>query len=175
MLYQGCRPTEACQLQVRDIQQGELPCIHFTADGQEQRLKNASSKRIVPIHQQLLAMGFLDFVKRRQQNKHVQLFDLVPRGDDLDWSRDFRDDFGDLLDEIGFKAGERATAYSFRHTFIDELKQANVEEHIVSQIVGHKHQSMTYGRYGKLLPVELLVDAVNRFELDDSIEIQVLQ
>lgn len=34
---------------------------------------------------------------------------------------------------------------------------------------------MTFGRYGKMLPVELLVDAVNRFELDDSIEIQALQ
>ena len=61
----------------------------------------------------------------------------------------------------------RATAYSFRHTFTDELKRANVEEHVISEIVGHKHQNMTYGRYEKRLEPEQLVEAVNLFRLDD--------
>ncbi len=175
MLYQGCRPSEACQLQVRDIELGELPCIHFTDEADYQKLKNATSKREVPIHKRLIEMGFLEFVQQRQKVRKKQLFDLTPRGDDNYWSKDFRDDFGDVLDAIGFQAGIRPTAYSLRHTFIDELKQAYVEEHIVAQIVGHKLEGMTFGRYGKMLPVELLVDAVNRFELDDSIEIQALQ
>lgn len=41
------------------------------------------------------------------------------------------------------------------------------EEHVVSDIVGHKHQNMTYGRYGKRLEPELFVEAVNLFRLDD--------
>lgn len=109
-------------------------------------------------------MGFLTFVKQRQGRK--QRFDIVPRGDDKDWSKDFRYTFGDVLDAVGFKAGKRATAYSFRHTFIDELKRANVQEHLVSQIVGHQYQSMTYGRYGKRLDPELLVDALNHSTLE---------
>ena len=39
-----------------------------------------------------------------------------------------------------------ATPLSLRHTFTDKLKRENVEEHVVSEIVGHKHQNMTYGR-----------------------------
>lgn len=167
MLYHGCRPSEAYQLQVRDIQRGILPCIEFTDSGNVQRLKNASSKRVIPVHPKLLEPGFMQYVERRIKAKQRQLFDLTPRGDDKDWSKDYRDTFGYVLDTIGFKAGKRATAYSFRHTFIDELKRASVEEHLVSQIVGHKHQTMTYGRYGKQLEPEQLAEALNRFGLED--------
>ncbi|WP_233902189.1 site-specific integrase [Vibrio campbellii] len=167
MLYHGCRPSEACQIQVRDIQRGILPCIEFTDSGNVQRLKNASSKRVIPVHPKLLELGFMQYVERRIKAKQRQLFDLTPRGDDKDWSKDYRDTLGDVLDTIGFKAGKRATAYSFRHTFIDELKRASVEEHLVSQIVGHKHQTMTYGRYGKQLEPEQLAEALNRFGLED--------
>uniref|UniRef100_UPI0011B819CD tyrosine-type recombinase/integrase n=1 Tax=Vibrio kanaloae TaxID=170673 RepID=UPI0011B819CD len=59
----------------------------------------------------------------------------------------------------------RPTAYSFRHTFIDELKRSGVPEHIVSQIVGHRHNSMTFGHYGSVLEPEHLRDAVNNFKL----------
>ena len=53
-------------------------------------------------------------------------------------------------------ANARPTAYGFRHTFIDELKQKGVEESLVAQIVGHTHQSMTFGRYGKKYPMAKL-------------------
>ncbi|MCS0027479.1 tyrosine-type recombinase/integrase [Vibrio alginolyticus] len=166
MVLHGCRPSEACQLRVADIHiDGPLPIISFTDSGEQQHLKNLSSKRQVPIHKRLLESGFLDYVKERQLQKQAQLFDFIPRGKDTDWSKDFRDSMGDVLTACGFKAGIRPTAYSFRHTFVDELKQANIEEHVVAQIVGHKNASMTYGHYGKQLPVEKLVDAVNAFTL----------
>ncbi|MHA2741819.1 tyrosine-type recombinase/integrase [Vibrio harveyi] len=166
MMLHGCRPSEACQLRVADIHiDSPIPIISFTDSGEQQHLKNFSSKRQVPIHKRLLESGFLDYVKARQQQKQAQLFDFIPRGKDLDWSKDFRDIMGDVLTACGFKAGIRPTAYSFRHTFVDELKQANIEEHVVAQIVGHKNASMTYGHYGKQLPVEKLVDAVNAFTL----------
>ncbi|WIH22483.1 tyrosine-type recombinase/integrase [Photobacterium damselae] len=167
MMYQGCRLSEACQLRVQDIQLDGLPCIQFTDTGNTQRLKNASSRRVIPIHPTLLELGFAAYVNRRKRTKKTQLFDLTPRGDDHDWSKDYRDTFGRVLDSVGFKAGERATAYSFRHTFIDELKRANVEEHIVSQLVGHKYQAMTYGRYGKPLEPGQLMDALGCFSLGD--------
>ncbi|MBE5187171.1 tyrosine-type recombinase/integrase [Vibrio parahaemolyticus] len=164
MVLHGCRPSEACQLRVADIHiDGPIPIISFTDSGEQQHLKNASSKRQVPIHKRLLESGFLDYVKERKQHKKIQLFDFIPRGKDTDWSKDFRDSMGDVLTACGFKAGNRPTAYSFRHTFVDELKQANIEEHVVAQIVGHKNTSMTYGHYGKQLPAEKLVQAVNTF------------
>ena len=148
MLYHSSRPSEACQLKVKDILQGELPCIHFSDSDENQKLKNAASKRVIPIPQKLLGMGFLTFVKQRQGRK--QLFHIVPKGGDKDSSKNFRDAFGDVLDAVGFKVGKRA----------------NIQEHLVYQIVAHQLQNMTYGRYGKRLEAELLVDAVNQFKLD---------
>lgn len=166
MMLHGCRPSEACQLRVVDIKIDDIiPTISFTDNGELQHLKNASSKRQVPIHKELVKMGFLEYVKSRQDQKQMQLFDFTPRGKDSDWSKDFRDSMGDVLTACGFKAGNRPTAYSFRHTFVDELKQSNIDEHVVAQIVGHTNTSMTYGHYGKQLPVEKLVDAVNAFTL----------
>ncbi|HIF9546799.1 TPA: hypothetical protein ACX6S8_003024 [Photobacterium damselae] len=84
MLYHGCCPSEACQLQVRDIEQGTLPCIKFTDLGDVQRLKNASSKRAILVHPKLLELGFMAYVEQRKQIKQKQLFDLTPRGNDKD-------------------------------------------------------------------------------------------
>ncbi|CAH8189277.1 tyrosine-type recombinase/integrase [Vibrio aestuarianus] len=165
-MHQGCRPSEACQLRIKEIKLGNTPCIHFSEDAENQHLKNAASNRIVPIHKKLLQSGFLDYVSQRKQQGAIQLFDLIPRGDDLDWSKDYRDAFGDVLDACHFKAGQRPTAYSFRHTVVDELQKADIEEHVVAQIVGHKHNTMTYGHYAKPLSPEELVDAVNSFQLD---------
>lgn len=47
------------------------------------------------------------------------------------------------------KPNDRPTAYGFRHTFIDCLKQTGVEEYQVAEVVGHANPNMTYGRYGK--------------------------
>ncbi|MEZ8719303.1 tyrosine-type recombinase/integrase [Vibrio splendidus] len=167
-MHQGCRPSEACQLRIKDITLGHTPCIHFSDDAENQHLKNAASNRVVPIHQKLLQSRFLDYVEQRKQQGAIQLFDLVPRGDDLDWSKDYRDVFGDVLDACHFKAGQRPTAYSFRHTVVDELQKAGIEEHVVAQIIGHKHNTMTYGHYAKPLSPEELVDAVNSFQLSTS-------
>ncbi len=146
LMHQGCRPSEACQLRIKDIKLGDIPCIHFSDDAENQHLKNASSNRVVPIHNKLLQSHFIDYVEQRKQQGAIQLFDLIPRGDDLDWSKDYRDVFGDVLDACHFKAGQRPTAYSFRHTLVDELQKAGIDEHVVAQIVGHKHNTMTYGR-----------------------------
>lgn len=168
-MHQGCRPSEACQLRIKDIKLSKLPCIHFSDDADDQHLKNAASNRIVPIHRALLKSGFLDYVEQRKRQGASQLFDLVARGDDFDWSKDYRDAFGDFLDACHFKAGQRPTAYSFRHTVVDELQKAGIDEYVVAQIVGHKHNTMTYGHYAKPLSPEELVDAVNSFQLGESL------
>ncbi|TOG13874.1 integrase [Vibrio parahaemolyticus] len=166
MFRHGCRPSESCQLRVKDIKFDQsIPIIHFNEAGDRQHLKNSSSNRQVPIHHCLLADGFLNYVRERKQLGCIQLFDFTPRGADFDWSKSYRDTMGDVLTACGFRAGNRPTAYSFRHTFIDELKRSGVPEHIVSQIVGHRHNSMTFGHYGSVLEPEHLRDAVNSFTL----------
>ncbi|MDN3684855.1 hypothetical protein QW180_19920 [Vibrio sinaloensis] len=47
-------------------------------------------------------------------------------------------------------------------------KKSGVAEHLVAQVVGHKHNTMTYGHYAKRLEPQELIDAVNSFDMNLS-------
>ncbi|EJV0275562.1 tyrosine-type recombinase/integrase [Vibrio parahaemolyticus] len=163
-LYHGCRPSEVCQLTTSDIQIIEgVPCITISDSEADQRLKTSNALRIVPLHNQLINEGFLEYVQGRREQKQKQLFDYKPHGDNKDWSFRYRTNLGKLQTAIGMKPNARPTAYSFRHTFIDELKIADIPEHIVAEIVGHAHPNITFGRYGKQAKIHQLHEAVNKF------------
>ncbi|WP_277208389.1 tyrosine-type recombinase/integrase [Vibrio misgurnus] len=163
-LYQGCRPSEVCQLTTNDIQTIDgVPCISISDSEVDQRLKTTNAFRIVPLHNQLIKEGFLDYVQERREQKQKQLFDYKPHGENKDWSFRYRTNLGKLQTTMGMKPNARPTAYSFRHTFIDELKIANTPEHIVAEIVGHAHPNITFGRYGKQAKIQQLNEAVNKF------------
>ncbi|HCG7756588.1 tyrosine-type recombinase/integrase [Vibrio parahaemolyticus] len=163
-LYQGCRPSEVCQLTTNDIQVIEgVSCITVSNSDAEQRLKTSNAFRTIPLHYQLIKEGFLDYVQERREQKQKQLFDYKPHGENKDWSFRYRTNLGKLQTTIGMKPNARPTAYSFRHTFIDELKIADIPEHIVAEIVGHAHPNITFGRYGKQANIQQLNEAVNKF------------
>lgn len=163
-IYQGCRPSEVCQLTTPNIQMIDgVPCITVSDSEADQRLKTSNASRIVPLHNQLIKEGFLEYVQERREQKQKQLFNYKPHGENKDWSFRYRTNLGKLQTAIGMKPNARPTAYSFRHTFIDELKIANTPEHIVAEIVGHAHPNITYGRYGKQAKIQQLHEAVNSF------------
>lgn len=174
MLYHGLRPSETCQLRVADICNKEgIDCFLISEDGQDQHIKTASSLRYVPIHPLLIEKGFLDYVANRKTARCIQLFNYKADGKWQDWSKRYCQQFGRLQTAIGMPANARPTAYGFRHTFIDELKQKGIEESLVAQIVGHTHQSMTFGRYGKKYPMQKLaavIKSVTFLELESSRE-----
>lgn len=167
LLHQGLRPSEACQLRTDDIvmMDGEH-CIKVSDAGDKQRLKNTSSRRIVPIHHHLLALDFLNFVNEARRTKQGPLFHYRPTNQNQDWSRQYCNKLGLIQTKIGMKAGSRPSAYSFRHTFIDELKQREIEENIVAELVGHTNQKITFGRYGKKYNISLLKKYVDIISYD---------
>ena len=62
-LYTGARASEVGQLLTVDVAAVDgVPAIRITDDGEDQKLKTEASNRVVPIHADLLALGFLDYV-----------------------------------------------------------------------------------------------------------------
>ena len=175
MLYQGFRPSEACQLRVDDVKQDSgFWCIKISDNGVGQRLKNSNSRRLVPLNHQLVKLGFPEFVTNRKKNKAEQVFTYRRNNENEDWSRQYCQELGRLQTKIGMTPGERPTAYSFRHTLIDELKQKEIDENIASQIVGHKIKRLTYGRYGKKYPIKLLASKLNIVEYGIEAKLKVI-
>jgi integrase len=166
MLYGGLRPSEACQLLLSDIKQVDgVDCISVDDSGAGQRIKNINAKRYVPIHSALLEQGFMAFVTQRK-TQQIQLFDYKPVGINEDWSKNYCKQLAKLQNEIGMQANKRPTAYGLRHTFIDEMKQLDISEHIVAQIVGHANPNITFSRYGKDINVAALLKDIDRIEYD---------
>jgi len=120
----------------------------------------------------LITAGFVAFVEERTQQGAKQLFDYLPTNQNEDWSRQYCQQLGRLQTTLGMSSGDRPTAYSFRHTFIDEMKQQEIDESIVAQLVGHEAANITFGRYGKKYPISLLVKKLKRVEYD--IEAQII-
>ncbi|ELA7336903.1 TPA: tyrosine-type recombinase/integrase [Vibrio parahaemolyticus] len=171
--YHGLRPNEACQLAIGNVEQeDDIWFLDITDLGDKQHLKNEYSVRQIPIHPDVVQSGFINFVqtKAARHSPTTPLFNYKPYGDDHDWSKYYRVEFGKLQTKIGMKAGSRPTPYGFRHTFIDVLKNAELAESLVSEYVGHANQSMTFGRYGKKLKLKKLLKVTHTFKLPTDIK-----
>ncbi|MGD8109664.1 tyrosine-type recombinase/integrase [Vibrio sp. TRT 17S01] len=154
--FTGARLNELCQLYKADIYRKEgIWVLQIDDRFTGQKLKNLTSRRIVPIHQRLIDIGFIDFVTSVQ---HDRLFPEL---------RDSRDGFGSAASKwfsrfktrLGFEKGQ--DFHSFRHTVATQLKQKQVSHIAAGSILGHAQNNITYDRYGKDLNIEQLMTVVN--------------
>lgn len=67
-------------------------------------------------------------------------------------------------------AGQRPTAYGFRHTVIDELQQRDTPEHAVADLAGHSKIGFTYRHYGKKSTVQRLQAVVEQLDFSDALK-----
>ncbi|WP_234924355.1 site-specific integrase [Aeromonas veronii] len=166
-LYGGLRPSEACQLKTQNIKQVDgIWCLVVEAGEVGQALKTSNAYRTIPLHHALIAHQFLDYVSHRRHQGQTFLFDDKPSGKDDDWSHNLVCRFQRHLNEAGIIGKGRPTIYGLRHTFIDELQQADVAEHIVAELVGHSKKGLTFGRYGKRLGIALLREKIESIPSD---------
>ena len=82
-LFGGSRQAEFAGLRVADIREDEnerYPLMWFTRDRKAgRRLKTKTSERVVPVHPELIELGFLDFVaaRRKADGEQAWLFPTV--------------------------------------------------------------------------------------------------
>lgn len=168
-LYTGARLDEICQLYLSDIKQdGDIWYIDINDDGPEKKLKNQSSRRLVPIHPDLIEMGLLQRVEYIKNTlKHHRLFPDLKRSEKAGYSPTVSKWFTKHRKACGV-IEEGKTFHSFRHTFITGLKYAKVDHVMISELDGHAVQG-EFSRYGKKYPVDQLYrDAIVKLNYDLS-------
>jgi integrase len=158
-LLTGAKLNELCQLRVEDIVIfNGLPHFNITNepspedDDEDRKLKTAQSKRKIPVHPQLAAMGFLDFVAQRTKGR---LFpDLTPDKWGYLSSKPSKR-FQYALRKTLEISDERKTFYSFRHLYKDLMRTAKVPERAQRLAMGHAMSGVA-DAYGSpdLLPEE---------------------
>lgn len=80
-LYTGARVSEVGQLDLANFAEVDgVPCLTITDEGEGQSLKNGASRRTIPIHPDLLALGLMERVKRLRSEGQTRLFPKVKIG-----------------------------------------------------------------------------------------------
>lgn len=178
-IYTGARLSELSQLRISDIYQEQgvwLISIRATAARQ---LKTASSERLVPLHNKLIEMGFLDFHQQRvalkNGERHAALFDNVRVYGTLAashvasrWFLGDGNGKGGYLAICGL-AEDRLTFHGLRHTFINQFRRQKLDLTIAKALVGHADRSTT-GGYGDVYPADVLKTELDKldFAIDTS-------
>ncbi len=157
-VFSGMRLNEICSLYLDNIIQDKVNgrkkiwCFNILEepDRPDKHLKTLSSKRVVPIHDTLIDLGFIEFVellKKRHTNRQ-RLFQELKYGEGS-YIRNVSYFFNKkYLPLLGLKT-DKKNFHSIRHTVVDHLKQKLVDISFINELVGHHHGNIDLDRYGK--------------------------
>lgn len=161
-LFTGARLEELGQCRVADVKEEDgIPFLDLRVIEQGKALKRDSSRRMVPVHPELIRCGFLHYVQQRRKAGDERLFPDLRSGRSkvtAAWSQWW----GRYARQHGI-TDKRKVFHSFRHTFKDACRAAGIEEAIYDALQGHKGASV--GRsYGLGYPVSVLAKAVEKVQ-----------
>jgi len=179
--FTGARLEELGQLKISDIITCPDTKIIYAnisnsgkaADGTAKHLKNLNSNRPIPIHSTLINIGFLNYIeKRKKDKKDTGLFKLIrnnqgqlTKGVSKWFSRLEKRKAGGFVKGYIERCGVVSKGndddkrwsksfHSFRHTFIDNLRGAKMEnneyirEQDIGLVVGHEKDKLETANYG---------------------------
>lgn len=135
-LFTGARLGELCQLRVMDIRTVEsLPVLVVTNEGVGQKVKSCAGHRSIPIHSELIRLGFLEYVASVRPAGEASLWPSLkfrkgkPSGYFSRWFSDYRKGLG---------LGALPDFHCFRHTVRPLMRRAGISETTMDKVTGHE-------------------------------------
>ncbi|WP_299772999.1 site-specific integrase [uncultured Pseudoteredinibacter sp.] len=160
-LFTGARQNELCQLYKTDVyreQETGIWVLDINENGDEKHLKKPSHARMVPIHPQLIELGFINFVESTTTERLFTDLKFKRDGYGQSFSRWFNETYRNSNNcNVGQGIGESKNFHSFRHTFITKMmNEYDIPQHKIAHIVGHRPNdgSETTQRYTKLTEIK---------------------
>jgi integrase len=146
--YTGCRLEEVAQLRREDLRQIDgIWC--FDINEAAGRIKNRSSKRIVPVHSELIRIGLLKYhaaLPRDAARLFPSLTARESKGGKLGPA--LGDGFEVRRKQLGITR-PNVCFHSFRHGVASALDRAGVSEVDAARILGHRVAGMSFGLYSQ--------------------------
>jgi integrase len=152
-LYSGARLNELAPMCADDVKLDKASGVHFMTVIEDEdagrRLKTEASVRAVPIHPELMRIGFLEFVDRQRADRgtSARLFPKLTQGSKGGFGEAFSKWFGHHKRSLGID-NERSVFHSFRHGFKDALRAAGVNEDVNDALTGHGGGNAVARGYG---------------------------
>lgn len=169
-LYTGARVSEIAQLDVSDVvQENGIWCIDINDRGDDKSLKNIPSHRRVPVHNDLIEIGFIRYVetvKAAASNPKTAVYRTPKLWWDIytvsgKYSNACAKGLNLAFKEVSFKrTGDKF--HSFRHSLTDMLKKAYIDETTYGAILGHDISMRSGGLYGDHVPLKVMKHALDK-------------
>ncbi|WP_146447157.1 site-specific integrase [Vibrio cyclitrophicus] len=168
-LLTSMRPNECCQLRNADIQtiNGVL-CFSLSNEHDAQSLKNKTAKRIIPIHKQLISLGFAQYLESIKEQEWV--FPELTYTERAKFYGKVDSWFRRNFTEKMALTKHAKSFYSFRHAFIDFYAKNGGIQPIHRQLVGHLNGDITNDVYGSKFSVVELKKEIDRVSFERSLK-----
>jgi integrase len=172
--YTGARQGELAGLTVENIDTNTFPGHPIMVIERERdrgkSTKNKRTQRAVPIHRELIRIGFLDYTQaiRSKRGTKAWLFPDVAPDNQNDaigaWSTFFHDQIRPSIPD------KNKVFHSFRHGMNDALIVAGVQEDVRNALLGWVQRGMSGRRYGvnevvAKFGIEQLEESINKARL----------
>lgn len=170
-VFSGMRQEEICQLRPADVREVEGVWVFDVNDRDGQQLKNNNAVRLVPVHPELIKLGWLEYVETQRKAGQLNVFpNLRPGGADDRLGHNYSKWFTRYRRDVGVYAPGR-DFHSLRHSATTFLKRGGVADSVIDELTGHATVGET-ARYSKGLTVANLKEAIDR--LDIGVDLSVL-
>ncbi|HEV7659713.1 MAG TPA: site-specific integrase [Allosphingosinicella sp.] len=168
--YTGCRLGELVQLRLSDLRlDEEIPTISINQDNEggpdAKHVKSLAGLREVPIHPDVMELGFARFVAERRKKKKAggRLFWEFPYGSDGQASTVASKWFARFKSSVGL-TDRTIVFHSFRHNAEDAFRDALKPQYVIDRIIGHSDTATSAG-YGDGISLETAYEVVRAMKL----------
>jgi integrase len=163
-LFSGARLGELAQLLVDDVREVHGNWImHVTVEGDASKTtKTKGSMRVVPIHAELIKLGFIEYHGALKNGGERRLFPGMQHDTRGQIGGQFSRFYGRYVTKIGVKNDKTINFHSYRHGMADALRRGGYMDEDFGVLLGHS-KATTTGRYGNL-PEGTLSERVKMIE-----------
>ena len=174
-LTMGLRPKEVCQMNLADIKKSEdgVLYVHIIATDDDDEspaqeniktVKTEASRRIIPVHPELLKIGFAEYVEATLSKSETMLFPGLKPNKYGNYAvyplKRFREKF--LPDVLELKKTQ--SFYSFRHSFRDALRRMEAPPEILQALGAWSQGNLVSDDYGGGYEPNQLLKYVEKIE-----------
>ena len=158
-LFLGARPNEMAQMHLGDLKRTEKGTwyldIEATADDDEENngaaktLKTATSRRKIPLHPELIKIGFVQFVEQRKKaSSDPRLFPDLKADTYGNRATYALKRFREVYLPAAIKMESRQSFYSFRHSWRDALRRIDAQPATLQALGAWSQGKLTSDDYG---------------------------
>jgi len=172
--YTGMRLQEILQLYVADIYQSDGQWVlNLNEAHKDKKLKTDQSKRVIPIHNDLVNVGLIEFKERQEEKGSQRLFPDAALSGDGTYSSAFSKWFSRYLKKIDIKT-DKTSFHSFRHNMKDFFRVAGISDELSEHYLG-RLTGRTGEAYGSGHTVENVAEAVAKIKVSDYLDVNILK